>query len=225
MRSTSSSSIGGDVLPGVVSGSAQRLAISSHLKIVSIGDVQRWLAEESITTCSSVDLSRIREAAAVLSRPNPRKEDVRPLQSKWKVSQTKKHKKSKPLSDVLVELEGKVIKESQKLQQQLSDSASRPASSTNKQPIRMEETLTTQSASSSAQLPVSNALEESAAMDTTDNVDDANDLMLRRLKDRQRKRAHLLGIAVKHYYCHLARSHQWAVKHHYCHHYLLGVFC
>ena len=49
--------------------------------------------------------------------------------------------------------------------------------------------MTTQSASSSAQLPVSNALEESAAMDTTDNVDDANDLMLRRLKDRQRKRA------------------------------------
>jgi len=57
------------------------------LKLSSIQDVQRWLAEEPMASCSSVDMQRIREAVAVLSRPKPRKEDVRPLQSKWQVAQ------------------------------------------------------------------------------------------------------------------------------------------
>ena len=60
-----------------------------HATLISIRDVQRWLAEEPIASCSSADMLRIREAVAVLSRPKPRKEDVRPLQSKWQVAQKK----------------------------------------------------------------------------------------------------------------------------------------
>ena len=59
----------------------------SHLKLSSIQDVQRWLAQEPMASCSSVDIQRIRELVAVLSRPNPRQEDVQPLQSKWQVAQ------------------------------------------------------------------------------------------------------------------------------------------
>ena len=69
--------------------SAEQPATPSQLKIFSIRDVQRWLAEESIASCSSADLQRIREAVAVLSRPQPRKEDVQPLLSKWQVTQKK----------------------------------------------------------------------------------------------------------------------------------------
>ena len=69
--------------------SAEQPATPSHLKILSIRDVQRWLAEEPIASCSSADAQRIREAVAVLSHPKPRQEDVRPLQSKWQVAQKK----------------------------------------------------------------------------------------------------------------------------------------
>jgi hypothetical protein len=69
--------------------SAEQPATPSHLKILSIRDVQRWLADEPIASCSSADVQRIREAAAVLSHPKPRKDDVRPLQSKWQVTQIK----------------------------------------------------------------------------------------------------------------------------------------
>jgi len=96
------------------------------LKILSIRDVQRWLAEEPIASCSSADMQRIREAVAVLSAPKPRQEDVRPLQSKWQVAQ-QKNKKPIPFEEVLREFQGKVIKAAQELQQQLADSAEKPA--------------------------------------------------------------------------------------------------
>ena len=72
--------------------SAEQPATPSQLKIFSIRDVQRWLAEESIARCSSADLQRLREAVAVLTsgkKEQPRKEDVQPLQSKWQVIQKK----------------------------------------------------------------------------------------------------------------------------------------
>ena len=70
--------------------SAEQPATPSHFQILSIGDVQRWLADETFASCSSADMEsmeRIREAAAALSRPKPRKEDVQPLQSRWQVAQ------------------------------------------------------------------------------------------------------------------------------------------
>ena len=68
--------------------SAEQPATPSQLKIFSIRDVQRWLAEESIASCSSAELQRIREAVAVLTsckKQQPRMEDVRPLlgPKKW----------------------------------------------------------------------------------------------------------------------------------------------
>jgi len=68
--------------------SAEQPATPSHLKILSTRDVQRWLADEPIASCSSADVQRIREAAGVLSHPKPGQEDVRLLQNKWQVKQT-----------------------------------------------------------------------------------------------------------------------------------------
>ena len=48
--------------------SAEQPATPSHFQILSIWDVQRWLAVETVASCSSADMERIREAAAVLSR-------------------------------------------------------------------------------------------------------------------------------------------------------------
>ena len=67
--------------------SSEQPAIPSHLKLASIQDVQRLLAEEPMASCNSVEIQDIRELVAVLSRPNPKQEDVRPLQSKWQVTQ------------------------------------------------------------------------------------------------------------------------------------------
>ena len=67
--------------------SAEQPATPFHLKISSIHDVQRWMAEEPIASCSSADAQRIKEAVAVLSRAKPRQEDVQPLQNKWQVAQ------------------------------------------------------------------------------------------------------------------------------------------
>ena len=98
---------------------------STQLSITTIRGVQRWLAEDHVASCTSADAQRIREAVAVLSRPKPRQEDVRPLQGKWQVSQwhTASGKKPRPIPDVIQELQGKVIKAAQNLQQQLADSA------------------------------------------------------------------------------------------------------
>ena len=67
-------------------------------------DVQRWLAEQPIASCDSADMERLREAAAVLSRPKPRQEDVRLLQNKWQVA-SMKNKKPRPLPEVVHELQ------------------------------------------------------------------------------------------------------------------------
>ena len=123
MSSLASSSSGRAEQPASASSSsllrsAEQPATPSHLKILSIRDVQHWLADESIASCSSADVQRIREAAAVLSHPKPRQKDVRPLQNKWQVAQ-QKDKKPRPLEEVLREFQGKVIKAAQKLQQEL----------------------------------------------------------------------------------------------------------
>ena len=106
--------------------SAGQPATPPHFKIVSIRHVQLWLADESMAQCSSADVQRLREAAAVLSRPKPRQEDVRPLQKTWQVTQQIGTKK-RPLGDVVQEFRDKVISAAKKLQQQLSDSAEQPA--------------------------------------------------------------------------------------------------
>ena len=140
MSSAASSSSGRAEPPATVSSSsssAERPATPSHWKIVSIRDVQRWLAYDHIASCSSADVQRIREAVAVLSHPKPRQEDVQPLQGKWQVAQ-KKEKQPRPLSEVLQEFKDKVIKAAQKLQQQLPDSAEQPASSTAEQSVPMD---------------------------------------------------------------------------------------
>ena len=108
--------------------SVEQPATPHHFQILSIRDVQRWLAVETVASCSSANMERIREAVAVLSRPKPRKEEVQPLQSKWQVAQ-KKDKKPRPLGDVIQELSDKVINAAVTLQQQLADSAERPAAS------------------------------------------------------------------------------------------------
>ena len=82
-----SSSVGSGEQPATSTRSAEPLATPCHLKILSIRDVQRWLAEEHAASCNSAEAHRIREAVAVLSRPKPRKEDVQPLQPKWQVAQ------------------------------------------------------------------------------------------------------------------------------------------
>ena len=95
--------------------SADQRAISSRLKLSSIREVRRWLAEEPIASCSSTGIQRLREAVAVLSQPKPRKQDVRPLQSKWQVA-FRKNKNPRPLGDVLEEFQDKVIEAAQELQ-------------------------------------------------------------------------------------------------------------
>ena len=125
MSSAASSSSGSAARPATVSArsssaeqsatslrSAEQPATPSQLKIFSIRDVQRWLAEESIASCSSADLQRIREAVAALTsgkKEQPRKEDVQPLlgPKNWDVAQ-KKDKKPRPLGDVIHEFMTKV---------------------------------------------------------------------------------------------------------------------
>jgi len=99
-----------------------QIATPAYLKILSIRDVQRWLAEESIASCTDADLQRIREAAAVLARPKPKREDVQPIQNKWQVAQ-KKNSKSRPLEDVIHEFRGKVVEAAQKLQVEFANNA------------------------------------------------------------------------------------------------------
>ena len=115
ISSAASSSSGRAGRPAAASSSAEQPAIPSHLKLSSIRDVQRWLAEEPIASCSIADAQRIREAVAVLSHPKPRQDAVRPLQSKWQLARTK-HKKPRPLEEVLKEFQSKVIQAAQKLE-------------------------------------------------------------------------------------------------------------
>ena len=140
--------------------SAEQPATPSHLKISSIHDVQRWMAEEPIASYSSADAQRLREAVAVLSNPKPRQEDVRPLQSKWQVAQ-QIHKKTRPLGDVIQEFKTKVIEAAKKLQLDLSDSAAQP---------------------------VLSAVEQFAPMDTTASVELDAEPAVSELGARQRSR-------------------------------------
>ena len=119
-------------------GSAEQPGTRCQLQLSSIRDVQRWLAMEPIASCSSADMQRIREAVAVLVPGKPRKEDVRPLQSKWRVARSK-NKKEIPLPEVVDELREKVIKAAQQLQVELSGSAEQPAASIVGQPGPMDE--------------------------------------------------------------------------------------
>ena len=100
-------------------GKPDQPATPSQVQIISIQDVQRWLAVETVASCSSADMERIREAAAVLSRPKPRQKEVQPLQSKWQVAQQKDEKR-RPLPEVLHEFQGKVVKAAKELQLKLS---------------------------------------------------------------------------------------------------------
>ena len=77
-----SSGVGESAIPF---SSAEQPATSSDLKITCIRDVQRWLASEAIARYSTADLESIREAAAALSTPKPRQEDVRPFIKKWQL--------------------------------------------------------------------------------------------------------------------------------------------
>ena len=88
--------------------SAEQPAISRLLKMSSIRDVQAWLNEEHLASCSSAEAQRIREAVALLSQPKPRQEDVRPLQCKWKVPRQKNNKGTR-LEDAIKNLKIKVI--------------------------------------------------------------------------------------------------------------------
>ena len=64
---------------------------SAQLSITTIRDVQRWLAEDHVASCTGADAQCIREAVAVLSPPEPRQRDVRPLQASggWHEKKTK----------------------------------------------------------------------------------------------------------------------------------------
>jgi len=121
-----------------------------------------------MASCRSSDAERIRQLAAVLLRPKPRQQDLRPFHSEWQVSRwqdgCKKRSDKQPrlLPEVIREFQNKIIKAAQKLQQQLSDGAEQPTST---------------------------AVEQSARMDTTDGVDSDANPMLTRLKARQSKRA------------------------------------
>ena len=118
LPATMSSSFSSAEQPATSVCSAEQPGIRCQLKVSSIRDVQRWLAMEPIASCSSADMQRIREAAAVLSHKKPRQEDVQPLQSKWGVAQ-KKNKKRRPLEEVVDEFRDKVIKAAQQLQVEL----------------------------------------------------------------------------------------------------------
>ena len=72
--------------------SAEQPVISRRLKMSSIRDVLAWLNGEHVASCSSAQAQRVREAVALLSQPKPKQEDVRPLQSKWKVPYMKNFK-------------------------------------------------------------------------------------------------------------------------------------
>ena len=66
--------------------SAEQPAISRLLKMSSIRDVQAWLNEEHVASCSNAEAQHIREAVALLSQHKPRKKDVQPLQCKWNMA-------------------------------------------------------------------------------------------------------------------------------------------
>ena len=160
---------------GVDSAGAEQTATPPHLKILSIRDVQRWMAEEPVASCSSADAQRIREAVAVLSSPKPRQEDVEPLQSTWQVAQ-KRTKKRRPQGDVLQEFKGKVIEAAKKLQLELIDSAEQPATSSpeqlSKKLKREHPTVTSSAAQPASKKRPSDQREDAEAAHSADSTTD-----------------------------------------------------
>ena len=163
-------------------GSAEQPGTRCQLKLSSIRDVQRWLAMEPIASCSSADMQRIREAVAVLVPAKPRKEDVRPLQSKWLVAQ-QRNKKPRPLAEVVDEFRDKVIKAAQQLQVELSGSVEQPVASIAGQPGPMDEL------SSSAEQAAASTVGQPGPTDTANGVDFDDEPWLAELKVRQRKKS------------------------------------
>ena len=130
IRPSASSSSGDAAQPASIaatsiSDSAERPAASKQLSLTTLHGVKRWLDEDHVASCNRPDAERIKEAVVVLSRSKPRQADLEPLQPKWQVAR-KHEKKRRPQADVIQELQGKVIKAAQELQQQLAASAEKP---------------------------------------------------------------------------------------------------
>ena len=103
-------------------GSAEQLVV----QFKCLKDVRLWLATPEVLN-GSLDVSAFKEALTVLARvPKPRKEEVRPLQSKWDVA--RRHEgKERPLPDVIRELEQKVVNAAHQLANSVPASAAQPA--------------------------------------------------------------------------------------------------
>ena len=100
----------------------------------SIKALKRWLDAQGEAS-SAPDLQRLRAAVLVLTKtPQPRREDVSPLCSAWKVHQKDRRKQRRPHATVISELQQAVIAEGNRLRNSLgaqtgasASSAARPA--------------------------------------------------------------------------------------------------
>ena len=95
----------------------------------SITDVQRWLKSNEVALSSSAEAMRIGEvvdALTTLPKAKARRDAIERFFNPWGVQQRIK-KDRRPLPELIEELNKKVIDAAQKLQQQLPDSAERPA--------------------------------------------------------------------------------------------------
>ena len=90
----------------------------------SMADVQRRLTTQCVSAHNS-DVQRLREAVRILTCPKPSQEDIRVLQKpcNWNVA-TMIARKSRPLGDVIKDLEHKVLEAACKLQMQTERSSS-----------------------------------------------------------------------------------------------------
>lgn len=86
-----------------------------NLKITSIPQSKRWLAEWHVVSCNNANAQCIRETVTILSHLQIRQKDVRSLQKKYHVAWDLE-KKLRPLSEVIQELQSKVVQAAQKLQ-------------------------------------------------------------------------------------------------------------
>ena len=108
----------------------------------SITDVQRWLKSNEVALSSSAEAMRIGEvvdALSTLSKAKSRQKAIEHFFNPWGVQQRIK-KDRRPLPELIEELNKKVIDAAKKLQQQLPDSAERPAllSDSAEQPVPMD---------------------------------------------------------------------------------------
>ena len=90
--------------------------------------VSLWLKSQ-VEASTAPDLQRLRAATEVLTRkPKPRQEDVFPLCSSWNVRQ-REHKKPRPLTNLITELQQAVITEGNQLRRSLDALTGASASS------------------------------------------------------------------------------------------------